>query len=256
MDELFKDSIKLISNIPGIILKQNNIIDENIPQKKYFSIQEIEEEIKNIMEVDLFIRKKNLETLIKQNQKILDSDEYSKEKFLFIIKLLINDNTNKEILKIYLQFLKKYEKKLIENFGKEKIEEFKDEIIYFKCCFKKEEYQEFFKLEKKSEIQQIIEILELLKEKQYDKIPQLHSFSTFNQPISFTNIELYMYQIRINLLSQISEFLKNKKENSKKLGSLSNISKLIINDKSLENPFIINNQLIQLKNHKNYKHHL
>ena len=69
----------------------------------------------------------------------------------FIIKLLILDNSNKNLIEIYLIFLCLYKKKLIEIFLEENIEEYNSEVKYYRPCFSKREYEILFGLKKNSE---------------------------------------------------------------------------------------------------------
>ena len=117
LEDLLKNIIKNISDIPILLSKENNmeIIYEN--NKKYFKYKEINEEldeirkrnllqrkeivIKNLDQTDLSQRKENLEKDIDQIKSINDM----KERYIIILKLLINDNTNQKLIYIYLQFL-------------------------------------------------------------------------------------------------------------------------------------------------------
>ena len=112
LEDLLKNIIKNISDIPILLSKENNmeIIYEN--NKKYFKYKEINEEldeirkrnllqrkeivIKNLDQTDLSQRKENLEKDIDQIKSINDM----KERYIIILKLLINDNTNQKLIYI------------------------------------------------------------------------------------------------------------------------------------------------------------
>ena len=111
-NEFLKYIVKTISNIGYLISNKNNIQDGDkyIHNKKYFSYNEIEEELKKVKELDLFKRKDNVSYIFndKDNESLdaIDLINDIKQKYIFILKLLINDNTNKNLIEKYLDFLK------------------------------------------------------------------------------------------------------------------------------------------------------
>ena len=76
-------------------------------------------------------------------------DNYKEEKsleneYFHLISLLIQDNTNKDLVKKYLLFLKEYEKSIkIKN-----KETYKDELNYYKVMFEPQEVEEYFQRKK------------------------------------------------------------------------------------------------------------
>ena len=108
--EFLKNIIKNISDIQFLISAENNDISDNnyILNKKYFEYEEIKDELKLIKTRDIFERKK----IVKNNIiKIKDFNDV-KEKYIYILKLLVNDNTNKSLIITYLEFLNKKEEQL------------------------------------------------------------------------------------------------------------------------------------------------
>ena len=75
--------------------------------------------------------------------------------YLSIIKMLIKDNTNKELIIEYLNFLKKNEKKITisNNIS------FEEEFNYFKILFKKEELPNYNLKKNFSEKENFINLL-------------------------------------------------------------------------------------------------
>ena len=231
------NNIYIISNIPEMILKKNNIVEE-ISQKKYFRIEEIKKILKEIKDINIFQRRLNVQKYINMEKTLT----YSKEIYLELIKLLLQDNTNQELLILYLNFIKKWESDLKNDFG-DGFEKFKDEIIYYSVCFNKEDYNNYFQLEKKSEKEKIIELLGSLEKKEEIKNYLKEDFCIFNQPILYSNKELYFYQIRINLISQINEIYEQSIDIQKKsLGSLRTLSQLLLDGKYFDSDLIINSQ--------------
>jgi len=128
--------------------------DMNFIDKKYMHIKEVEKELENIKYVLLPDRKKYVEDEIKAKFGLNNVyDEY-----INYIKLLIRDNTNKTLLIKYLTFLKDNEttlNKITHNF-----EAYKDEVEYYKVCFDKKEYKNYFDLTKeKSEKDNLLEFM-------------------------------------------------------------------------------------------------
>ena len=108
-------------------------------RKSYFTLNEIkqyEEEIKDMTYLD----KKEL------FKKKINSLEFSKDKYkdyIEILKLLILDNTNKEILEKYIIFLKENN----ELFKKDNLKDmpnYENEIECYKICFSVEECEKYF----------------------------------------------------------------------------------------------------------------
>ena len=215
LEDLLKNIIKNISDIPILLSKENNmeIIYEN--NKKYFKYKEINEEldeirkrnllqrkeivIKNLDQTDLSQRKENLEKDIDQIKSINDM----KERYIIILKLLINDNTNQKLIYTYLQFLIDNKKELKICY-KDNYEEYQKELNY---CLNIISVEDYFKLTQKIKRKQKDELInfmdDLIKYNEKEIIDfekYLNSFEDFekktiyyNMPVDSNNEELCYY---------------------------------------------------------------
>ena len=195
---LYKDKDIIVSN------KSQN--DSPREKKK---IKEIEEIKKEIMDIPIFERKENAELNYEDyliNKKMDKKEKDFFEEYIEIIKLLLLDETNKGIVKLYLKFIKNNET-LVENYG---FSTFNEEIKKYKLLFtidemktiapeikKKSEKEKFiYFLKKISTIQTISDINRL-----YNEIDQISkSIEYFNYPIEFSNQELFYYKLYVLLL--------------------------------------------------------
>ena len=105
--------------------------DEILP-KKYLSIKEICAEFENLLKNNtLEERRKTVD------EKMKNFKENSDIKIAYIsyLKNLIRDNTNKDLLKNYLPYLKKNQDELKLLYGEENFESYENEISQFQACF-------------------------------------------------------------------------------------------------------------------------
>ena len=192
--------IKIISDI-SILHFSNNFIEPNeIKKKKYLQISEINEElIENYKSFNL----KEKRIIAKLGiEKFQDSESIEMD-YLNILKLMIKNNTNIQILQKYLKFLQNNEKNIKEIYK----EYFKDEINFYKIAFSQNELMNKFNFVKsKSEFDEFLLLLydiDMCKCDQ-DSLSNLKNkysldianLSRFNQPIQFSNNELYWYRNR------------------------------------------------------------
>ena len=211
-EDYFKDYPPTYLNIfYSLHYKYNEDISDKKERKKYFKISELKKNMENNRNINLIILRneveKDIKLLIKKEELIkkekgeedLKLFKSIKEEYMFLLNLLIKDETNKELLKRYLFFLKKNEFDL----EKEKIpyETFKNELEYYSIFFEKKELIELFQSEYKSQKEILINLLndymnniknktiEKFKEEIKNKIKVRY----FNQPISFKFIELIYY---------------------------------------------------------------
>ena len=117
-------------------------------------------------------------------------------KYIYLIKLIIQDNTNKDLLKLYLTFLEKNYEFLKQAY---KIKEnFENEFSKYKVAFTPEEVKNYFKLEKNSEKKEFLDFMnEINKENNYEKIIKKCKdiyLGIFNQGIEFSNQELFWFR--------------------------------------------------------------
>ena len=93
--------------IPNISDTINISWDQNIYEKKerlnkkYLNIDEIKNELENNYRINLDQKKKDVEDQLKNYSK----KDNVNEEYLELLKLVIKDNTNKKLIKIYLQFI-------------------------------------------------------------------------------------------------------------------------------------------------------
>ena len=208
--------------------------------KKYFEIKEIKEILENNEKKNLLQLRQFVEEELKK-KKVFKS---IKEEYIYYLKLLIKDETNVTLLKIYLIFLKKNEKILKqENLS---YEEFEKELIYYSIFFNKEDIKNLFGKELKSEKQQLLELLKdylnniennnlknfKKKIKKNNDIKRL-----FNQPLKTNNKEIIYYACKKTLIYDIlylklkyKEKIENKKYLMKEILNHNLIGKLESDD--------------------------
>ena len=130
-------------------------------------------------------------------------DNYKEEKsleneYFHLISLLIQDNTNKDLVKKYLLFLKEYEKSIkIKN-----KETYKDELNFYKVMFEPQEVKVYFLEEKdfseRNEFINLINELSNITKENYENLKKgidEKKLGRFNQKIDFNNNkELYWYR--------------------------------------------------------------
>jgi len=200
---------------------ERNISNElQIYKKKYFFIDEIEIELNKNFKYSLEEKKKMAEIEINNYH---DKDTLS-EQYLALVKIMIKDNTNRDVLKKYLLFLKhNYEKlKDIYNNYSEYIESYNDEIKYYQICFTKKELNDIFDYYKElSEKEKFLKLVNYIAnfdlenteiDKVLDKIEiNRNNLITFNQPIGFDNEELFYYMNSALISLEIEKFKSLKK---------------------------------------------
>ena len=93
------------------LLKYNNNVEnkEIIIKQRYVNIPQISSEFKSLQNQSLLERKE----YVKKEVNEVDKIESLKQKYISYLKLLLRDNTNKELIKKYLAFLKENKNKII-----------------------------------------------------------------------------------------------------------------------------------------------
>ena len=213
-----KEIKKNICDIPLIISCNNNDdYSRNCPKdKNYFNIVEIQNELESIKFRNLLERKKKVEEDI---NKFDDKDDIEKQ-YIFLLTLLINDNTNIYLLEKYLSFLKDNNTKLNDIF-KKNYESYENELNYYSKALTIELNEKFYKNKiqsQKSEFLQLInDILKFNKDndlKEFEKyLKECDNYfekkiSYFNMNINFSNEQLFYYR-NINLLKYYFKTLYN-----------------------------------------------
>ena len=167
---------------------------------------EIEEIKKTIKELKIFerpkIAKEKYNNYIKKQKEGNLTDKEIKEQYIKIYELLLLNDTDKDIVKLYLDFIeqnndfiKKYKRK---NFEQEKKK--------YKILFEVKEWKDKLKSEKDNFIDYLINLSEAV---DYKKIfneakEEYKNIYHFNYPIEFSNSELFYYKLYILLISEIA----------------------------------------------------
>ena len=204
---------KVISDIPLLISKNNNDYESsnslyNPKNKNYFEINSVKSELIEVKKRSFLERKKKVNEYMKNYNNIKDI----KEKYIFILILLINDNTNKTLLKEYLDLLKKNNEELKIIYNKY-FEEYQDELNYYSIAFTFEECLSNYNLKIISQKDKFFDYLKKFKnlnknndndiekyEKYLSEIDEsLENISYFNIPLDFSNEQLFYYRA-LNLI--------------------------------------------------------
>ena len=222
-----------------------NIIDKAENKvKNYLKIPEIEEQLNENYKYSLPLKKSKAAEYFRDYQE--KGTIY--EQYINLVKIIIMDNVNTKILTKYLQFLKKNKDELTKF---ENVDSYEDEIKYYKMCFSKKELIDNFKfikeLDEKEEFLLLLNNISNIQitEENIDYIFQVldkikDNLSRFNQPVEFTNKELFIY---INRASLALEILKKKEK--KKIQTIKNIQtsiKIALERKLFEDENIINDE--------------
>ena len=247
-DQNFWDkTVPNISDIANLGWKAN--IEEDIVKcKEYLNTKIIKDEIDINYKKSLNIKKLEVDTEVEKlkPKKIGDLD------YISILKLLIKDNTNKELIGIYLQYLKylKDGKKVIkiENNDMDGFdEEYKNyEIMLTNDDLKQKELEG--KVKVFSEKEKFMQLLQKINNFNYNNKNELDSFKNdvdnklktlqlFNQPINLSNKELYWYRNTFVLYFSLKELL-NKEE---KLNLMKAAITTILDKNILNKEYIVNN---------------
>ena len=174
-----------------------------IKKKKYFMIPEIERELEKLKVDTIFKRKEYVREEISKKKEFNNI----KEQYLYYLKLLIRDNTNRLLIKEYLQFLKTKENEIKNNF--DNFEEYKNEILFYKACLSQKELKELGENKKLSEKEDLINFLQELRDIEnitnnisevytirFKRLKNIDEVSFFNQPIDLDNEELFYYKCK------------------------------------------------------------
>ncbi len=212
-----------------ILLLKEKLFEKNIFERK----KEAEEKYEN------YKKKKEADEKYEKNINNKENESIENE-YYSIYEMNLYDNTNKNIMKIYLDFLKKNDDFIKNNIKTE--ETFINEFNKYKVLFTPEEIKSFYGEDKKTEKENFINLLnkisnsdDLIKLKSEIKKEYNHQFY-FNQPISFDNKELYYFKNIQLLIDLILKLKANSFQTRKK------IIKLIIDSNYLKNDEITNNE--------------
>ena len=238
----------------SLLFEENSNLNLNINKKdspkKKIIIKELDDLKMKIMEIPIFERKalakKKYEEYIKEKEgKILNEKNILNE-YIKIINLLFLNETNKNIVKLYLNFIKNNENFIKNN----ELDLYSKEILKYKIIFTKDELYEIDNsFKKESEKMNFINFLQkLYLNKNYDVIinfieKEYNSIYFFNYPIEFLNQELFYYKLYILLIIEIKNNIsKNDSENISYLENKRKIAELLLKNNVFDNISIISNE--------------
>ena len=167
---------------------------------------EIEEIKKAIKELQIFertkIAKEKYNNYIKKQKERYLTDKEIKEQYIKIYELLLLNDTDKDIVKLYLDFIEQ-NSDFIKKYKRENFEQKKKK---YKILFEVKERKDKHKSEKDNFINYLIS---LSKAVDYKKIfnaakEEYKNIYHFNYPIEFSNSELFYYKLYIILISEIA----------------------------------------------------
>ena len=236
-NNLFSRKFKKIFAKSDLDFTFSEINYDEIREKGYLKIQKIEDALHNNYSLSLEQKKFNvIDGIKKYNNQDSINDQY-----IYLLKLIIQDNTNKDLLKLYLNFLKQNKEFLTKEY--KGVENFECEYSKYKVAFTPEEIRENFQLEKKSEKEEFFNFLEKIKsEKEFNKIIDNIKdieLGIFNQGIEFSNRELFWFR---NKELVVYALLKLKYDNKQfeKIKLMKFCIEKIFEMKLFENPIILN----------------
>ena len=234
-EDYFKGCIFDQTNIIGLLKYDNDekiILPDKI-NKKYFEIKKIKESFekqsKNLINLKNYVKEE-----IQKERDFNDNDE----EYLFYTKLLIKDNTNKNLLKKYLKFLKHIEKnKIILN---NPHENFKDELNYYLPLFDENDLKEFHYTNFTSEKEKVEEILNNIRnsinnnsfKELKDSIKNIYFI--YNHPFPLDSSEIIFLRCKISLLEDIKYFKYTKFNEKERFEYLKHIIDTILKNNILE----------------------
>jgi len=152
------DTNKLKKKVTDLKELNINLVENkslNDYKKRYFNIKVIQDELIKIQSIDLLERTNYVKKNIYKINNITDINN----KYIEIIKLIIRDNTLKELIEMYLIFIKEKEKELKLKFNTN-FEEFKDEKLTYSAFFDEEEFYKKFGEKKDTEKSTVLNILD------------------------------------------------------------------------------------------------
>ena len=230
--------------------------DKNSSNKTSFAkneFQEIKNYRKEVSKMNIFKRKKiaidKYNNFVDNNIKKEDNENI-KDKYIKIMSLLLIDNTNKDIVKLYLNFIKSNSNFIKEN----KLLPYEIEINNYKIIFTVDEMKQIEKdIKKKSQKDIFLDYILSLSKKVEGKInfeigksikdsatKELNNLFLFNTPIEFDNEELIYYKNYYNIIYETSK--QKDYEMEKYLENKKNVIKYILKKDLYNNKDIISNK--------------
>ena len=236
-NNLFSRKFKKIFAKSDLDFTFSEINYDEIREKGYLKIQKIEDALHNNYSLSLEQKKFNvIDGIKKYNNQDSINDQY-----IYLLKLIIQDNTNKDLLKLYLNFLKQNKEILAKEYNG--VENFECEYSKYKVVFTPEEIRENFQLEKISEKEEFFNFLEKIKsENDFDKIIDNIKdieLGIFNQGIEFSNRELFWFRNKELVVYALLK-LKYDNKQSEKIKLMKFCIEKIFEMKLFENQIILN----------------
>ena len=214
-NKFWENCIPNISDIINISWDQNIIDEKERLSKKYLNIDEIKSELDNNYKINLDQKKKDVEQELNNYSKKNDF----KEEYILLLKMVIKDNTNKHLIKKYLQFIESNETQL-QKYYNDNYETYKDEFQYYSILFLQDNKIDNH-LNKLFQKELFINLLKQIADEKEgttnifneDTIENiLKNFIIFNQPITYNDKELYWHRNLFIIYFSLREFIKKKKK--------------------------------------------
>ena len=210
-NNFWKKCIPNISDIINISWDENLIDKKECLSKNYLNIDEIKTELDNNYKINLEQMKKDVELQLKNYSQKTDV----KEEYLALLKMIIKDNTNKILIKKYLDFIKPNEAQLQEYFNNN-YERYKDEFEYYSILFLQDNAidNHLNKLFQKELFIKLLEEIVNIKKEIIDEFTncidnKIKKFIIFNQPITYNNQELYWHRNMFIMCFSLKNLIKN-----------------------------------------------
>lgn len=235
---------KAVPNISDIsnLEWEANISEDIIKCKDYLNMKVIKDELDSNYNKSLEVKKFEVMKVMEE----LKGNQLACLDYIGILKLLIKDNTNKTLIINYLNYLKNNDKKDIKLKDHE-IESFDNEYNNYKILYDNEELKlNGFKEKSFSEKEKFMILLNNisnLNENNRNEFESLKSeadnflknLQLFNQPVNYSNKELYWFRNLFIVYFALKEILKDKA----KFNSMKDSIKLILNNNLLDKDYIL-----------------
>lgn len=245
--------IPIISNMQSLSWDNNIETPKNdFVFKNYLNDETIKAELFSNFNKNL--KQKRLEVLNTIKNFVINKNDLDAN-FIEFIRMLIKDNTNKDLIIKYLNYLQKYENKLKYEF----IDKFNDEYNYYKIMFDDKELKDnnFVTKGRHSEKDLFFTILDsirnidinqdILKDQCFLNIEEkIKKIQIFNQPIKFENKELYWHRNCFIIYYSLKK-IKDINDEEKRIETfklMQNSINNITNRKLFQKDYINNNKIL------------
>ena len=218
--DFWENCIDIINNNYESLSHQYNKLEDNeIHKKNYMENEEVS------IELNKLIKNKTLE---EKRKMVVDfMNNYQEDKDIFVnylnlVKNLIKDNTNTDLLSHYLKFIKQNKTLLSKKYGNT-FDDFNIEINQYQALFDQTKFFQVFNYNKtKSEKEKLYELLNEILSLDKNNEDSLNKFINskklefknflFNQPISFEkNKELFYCKNKVVILHCLEKIINKEK---------------------------------------------